>query len=174
MKCVKCQSDETAVIDSRSADNGKAIRRRRKCEVCQHRFTTFERPEFATFTVVKSSGKKETFSREKLARGIRIAAHKRLPGEEIENLLSSLEERWAANKKEISSRRIGREVMEELRRLDEIAFLRFASVCREFRDAAELLAEIEILAGKKILPPRRKKNSKPKEPAGEGLFSAES
>ncbi|MCX6807522.1 MAG: transcriptional regulator NrdR [Patescibacteria group bacterium] len=155
---MKCKSDDTSVIDSRIVEEGKAIRRRRKCEVCDHRFTTYERPEFATFTVIKAGGKKEPYSRDKLQRGIMVAAHKRpISSGQIETMISSLEEKWAANKKEISTKRIGRDVMESLKMLDEVAYLRFASVYLDYPCADEFLEEINNLIGHRK---HRKKSSR--------------
>lgn len=146
MRCPKCKNIETRVIDSRLTDEDKAIRRRRECEKCSHRFTTFERPEFASFIVVKKDGTREPYDRDKLEQGIWRACTKRpVTQEQIGSMMNALEEAWAANKKEISTARIGNEVMQELKKLDEIAYIRFASVYKKFKDLEEFKLELEKL-----------------------------
>lgn len=146
MRCPKCKNIETRVIDSRLTDEDKAIRRRRECEKCSHRFTTFERPEFASFIVVKKDGTREPYDRDKLEQGIWRACTKRpVTQEKIASMMNALEENWAANKKEISTARIGNEVMQELKKIDEIAYIRFASVYKKFKDLEEFKSELEKL-----------------------------
>ncbi len=148
MRCPKCKNIETRVIDSRLTDEDKAIRRRRECEKCAHRFTTFERPEFASFIVIKNDGTREPYDRDKLEQGIWRACTKRpVTQEQIASLINGLEEGWAANKKEISTARIGNELMQELKKLDEIAYIRFASVYKKFRDIEEFKSELDKLFG---------------------------
>lgn len=146
MRCPKCKNIETRVIDSRLTDDNKAIRRRRECEKCSHRFTTFERPEFASFIVIKQDGNREPYDRVKLEQGIWRACTKRpVTQEHIDSMISQLEEQWAANKKEISTSRIGKEVMDALKKIDEIAYIRFASVYKKFKDIEEFKTELEQL-----------------------------
>lgn len=146
MRCPKCKNIETRVIDSRLTDDNKSIRRRRECEKCSHRFTTFERPEFASFIVVKRDGVREPYDRVKLEQGIWRACTKRpVTQEDIDTMIGKLEEEWAANKKEISTSRIGKDVMDELKRIDEIAYIRFASVYKKFKDIEEFKTELEQL-----------------------------
>ncbi|PIP65649.1 transcriptional regulator NrdR [Candidatus Peregrinibacteria bacterium CG10_big_fil_rev_8_21_14_0_10_49_16] len=143
MHCPRCKSSDTAVIDSRVTDEGRAVRRRRTCEKCEHRFTTFERQELISLIVVKRDGTREPFNRSKLERGIWLACIKRpITQERIDKLLTKLEEKWAANKKEVSSSTIGNDVMKELRRIDKVAYIRFASVHREFKDVEEFKEEL--------------------------------
>lgn len=144
MLCAKCKLGETKVIDSRIADQGRMIRRRRECEKCGFRFTTFEKMEINNFIVIKKDGTREPYNREKLERGIWIACGKRpVTQAQINTLLSNLEEAWMAKKnKEISSQVIGKDIMKTLKKLDEIAYIRFASVYRNFKDVEAMKQEI--------------------------------
>lgn len=138
MYCPRCKSEDTAVVDSRLAEEGRAVRRRRECTKCTHRFTTFERQELSTLIVVKRDGTREPYSREKLERGIWVACTKRpVSQDKVDKMLTRLEEKWGANKKEVSSSTVGNDVMKELRKLDKVAYIRFASVHREFKDVEE-------------------------------------
>lgn len=139
MHCPRCKSTDTSVIDSRTAEDGRAIRRRRQCDKCEHRFTTFERQEMSTLIVIKRDGTREPYAREKLERSLWIACTKRpVTQEKIDKMLTKLEEKWGGNKKEVASSTIGNDVMKELKRIDKIAYIRFASVHREFKDVDEL------------------------------------
>lgn len=150
MLCPKCKHDSSRVLESRDTENGVAIRRRRECEKCEHRFTTFERFEIASFLVVKKDGTREPYSREKLEKGIWIACGKRpVTQAQIDEMIGKLEGEWGANKKEIAADRIGNDVMRELKILDSIAYIRFASVYRNFRDVEELKNELSALIDKK-------------------------
>jgi transcriptional repressor NrdR len=143
MHCPRCKSPDTSVVDSRIVDEGRAVRRRRECPKCGHRLTTFERQELTSLIVVKRDGTREPYSREKLERGVWLACSKRPVTEgQLDRLLSKLEEKWAANKKEVSSSTIGHDVMRALRRLDEVAYIRFASVHRRFKDVEEFKEEV--------------------------------
>jgi len=143
MHCPRCQSEDTNVVDSRMSEDGRAVRRRRECPKCNHRFTTFERQDVSSLIVIKSDGTRETYSRDKLERGIWLACSKRpVSHEKIEELLNKLEEKWRANQKEVSSATIGKDVMKALKKLDDIAYIRFASVHRQFRDVEELKEEV--------------------------------
>lgn len=138
------------MIDSRISEEGKAVRRRRECTNCQHRFTTFERQEMTSLIVEKRDGTREPYERSKLEKGIWLACTKRpVSQDQIDTLLSSLEEKWAANDKEISSKQIGEDVMKELKKLDQVAYIRFASVHREFADVEEFKEELGKLLLKK-------------------------
>lgn len=143
MRCPRCKSDDTAVIDSRLAEDGRAVRRRRECPECKHRFTTFERMEMSTLIVVKRDGTREPYARSKLERGIWLSCSKRpVTQEHVDGLLSKLEEKWGANKSEVASATIGNDVMRELKKIDKVAYIRFASVHREFKDVEEFKEEL--------------------------------
>lgn len=143
MHCPRCKHEDSAVIDSRVAEEGRAIRRRRECPKCAHRFTTFERQELSNLIVVKRDKTREPYSRTKLERGIWLSCTKRpVTQENIDHLLSTLEEKWAANKKEVASTTIGMDVMKALAKLDKVAYIRFASVHREFKDVEEFKKEV--------------------------------
>jgi len=143
MHCPRCKSTDTAVVDSRIAEDGRAVRRRRECEKCSHRFTTFERQELASLIVIKRDGTREPYSRSKLERGIWLACSKRpIAQDQVGKMLNKLEEKWGGNKKEVSSSTIGMDVMRALKRLDQVAYIRFASVHREFKDVEEFKEEV--------------------------------
>lgn len=146
MQCPKCKNIETKVVDSRVAEQGKVIRRRRECEKCERRFTTFERQEMGNLIVKKKDGTYEPYSRNKLENGLWIACGKRpVTQVDIDNMISKLEEKWSANKKGVSSQKIGNDVMEVLKKLDHIAYIRFASVYRSFKDVDEFKEELAKL-----------------------------
>lgn len=129
MKCPKCRNLDTRVIDSRITEDGKVIRRRRECEKCGARFTTFERLEFVSFMVTKSSGELEPYDRTKVVSSMMKALTKRaFSPEKIEDIVNSLENEWAQNKQGITSKRIGRDILRKLRDVDDVAFLRYASI----------------------------------------------
>jgi transcriptional repressor NrdR len=143
MHCPRCKEADTAVVDSRVAEDGRAIRRRRECPKCAHRFTTFERQELSNLIVVKRDGTREPYSRSKIERGVWLACTKRPVGQEqIDTLLSKLEEKWGGNKGEVSSATIGNDVMRALHKIDKVAYIRFASVHREFKDVEEFKEEL--------------------------------
>jgi len=146
MLCPACDATDLRVIDSRPAENGTAIRRRRQCEVCAHRFTTYERLE-PQLMVLKRSGKLEPFSPPKLASGISAAlADRPVSGSDVESVVDNLEEAVRATGPQVSSEDIGRLVLDRLRELDEVAYLRYASVYKEFQGAADFekeMAELE-------------------------------
>lgn len=117
------------MIDSRASEDGKAIRRRRECEKCGARFTTFERLEFVSFMVTKSSGEQEPYDRAKVVNSMMKALTKRtFSPERLENAINTLENEWAQNKQGITSKRIGKDILRKLRDFDEVAFLRYASI----------------------------------------------
>jgi transcriptional repressor NrdR len=146
MLCPACGATDLRVIDSRPAENGRAIRRRRQCEACAHRFTTYERLE-PQLLVLKRSGKLEPFSPPKLASGISAAlADRPVSGSDVESVVDELEEAVQATGPQVSSEEIGRLVLDRLRDLDEVAYLRYASVYKEFQGAADFekeMAELE-------------------------------
>ena len=147
MKCPFCDSDEDRVIDSRPAREGSAIRRRRECVRCGQRFTTYEFVEEIGNFVLKSSGSREPFDRMKILKGIKMACTKRpIPLDRIEAIVSAVEAKvQAADGREIPSREIGEWVMDELRDLDDVAYVRFASVYRRFDDVEQFVRELKAL-----------------------------
>lgn len=154
MRCPFCENSDTKVIDSRPTEEGHAIRRRRECDNCNKRFTTYEKIEEMLLMVVKKDGRRETFDRNKILNGIIKACEKRsVPMIEIENVVNEIE-RGLNNlmEKEVQSEFIGELIMEQLKNLDEVAYVRFASVYRQFTDVNTFVAEIEKLLnnGKKI------------------------
>ena len=147
MRCPFCRDLENRVIDSRLGKDGDAIRRRRHCERCGRRFTTYERVEEALPMVVKKDGRREPFDRLKIVAGLRKACTKRpVPVEELERVVDRIErELEESGEKEIPSSRVGDAVMAALRDIDDVAYVRFASVYWPFRDLAELQTEIKNL-----------------------------
>lgn len=153
MKCPFCENPDTKVIDSRPTEEGHAIRRRRECDQCNKRFTTYEKVEEMLLMVVKKDGRREAFDRSKVLNGIIKACEKRpVPIIEIEKVVNEIE-RGLNNmmEKEVQSEFIGELIMEQLKKLDEVAYVRFASVYRQFTDVNTFVAEIEKLldSGKK-------------------------
>jgi transcriptional repressor NrdR len=145
MKCPFCQEDRDKVIDSRSSDGGKAIRRRRKCLVCKRRFTTYERiGESLKLYVVKKDNSRVPYDKDKIIVGLQKACYKRaVSAEQIQQIADRAEESILRNfDKEVSSAFVGESVMKQLRRVDKVAYIRFASVYRDFRDAGELIKEV--------------------------------
>ncbi len=147
MRCPFCENPDTKVVDSRPTEEGQAIRRRRECEKCSKRFTTYEKQEGILLMVVKKDGRREVFDRTKILNGIIRACEKRpVPLEKIENVVNKIE-RGLNNlmEKEVQSDFIGELIMEELKDLDEVAYVRFASVYRQFKDVKTFVAEVEKL-----------------------------
>ena len=133
MKCLACGNSETKVIDSRTTEENLTIRRRRECEYCGHRFTTFERTDVSDFIVIKKDGSKQYYDREKLKRNILLSVGKRpVELDVIDAMLTKLEITRYSSGKEISSRQIGDDVLEQLKDIDEVAYVRFGSVYKEF------------------------------------------
>jgi transcriptional repressor NrdR len=153
MRCPYCTSLENKVVDSRMGKEGESIRRRRECLTCEGRFTTYERVEEVLPLVIKKDGRREPFDRLKILNGLKKACEKRPVGVEaleqaVTGIEKSLQEKGL---KEISSSVIGEEVMERLHKLDEVAYVRFASVYRSFRDINEFMNELkDILSAKEI------------------------
>ena len=147
MKCPKCGSDDDKVLDSRSVRDGAAIRRRRECTVCGARFTTHEEIDRDEVTVVKQDGTREPFSRQKLEKGVRIACQKRPVSEDqLQSLLDSVVA--SLEGEEVPTSKIGELVMERLHALDEVAYIRFASVYRLFTDVNQFLSTITEMVKK--------------------------
>jgi transcriptional repressor NrdR len=147
MICPKCNYLDTRVLDSRETDGHKSVRRRRECEKCQNRFTTFERVETSNFIVVKKDGTRESYDREKVERGIWKACEKRkVTQDQVTKMINQMEEKWASMGKEISSRDVGEGIMDALRELDDVAYIRFASVYRQFKDIESFKKELQKLS----------------------------
>ncbi len=144
MKCPNCEYKSTRVLDSRPIDEGKTIRRRRECDSCNYRFTTFERVEEIPLIVVKKEGMREEFSREKLKRGLLKACEKRpVSVEQIEQIAFDVErELRNQGNSEVMSEDVGEMIMERLADVDEVAYVRFASVYRQFKDINVFMKEL--------------------------------
>src|SRR4051812_21332037 len=147
MKCNQCPSDDIKVIESRDVAEGQAIRRRRMCNSCGHRFTTYERLERPQLIVIKNDGKRELFNRSKLLAGLYRACEKTaVTSLELEKVVDNIEqELYASGEQEVQSRRIGEQVMDQLGRLNEVAYVRFASVYRRFKDIASFEQELSLV-----------------------------
>lgn len=145
MKCPFCKSSNTRVIDSRVSKNELSIRRRRECLACRKRFTTFEIVEFELPTVVKKDGRREPYDRQKILNGLKKACEKRpIPTTTLEEIVTEIERMLIeSGEKEVSSSLIGELVMQRLKSLDKIAYIRFASVYRSFGDIEDLLNEVK-------------------------------
>lgn len=150
MKCPKCSHHDDKVIDTRAVRNGSAVRRRRVCLDCGHRFTTYEEIVKANLKVFKRDGRHEDLSKQKLTQSISIASQKRpVSSQDIEAIVESIiNELETEFEREVPSTVIGRKVMDKLEKTDEVAFVRFASVYRRFRDATQFLNEVEALRAK--------------------------
>ena len=148
MKCPFCDELEDKVVDSRMAKEGEVIRRRRECIGCRRRYTTYERVEEILPVVVKKDGRRESFDRSKILSGIKKACEKRpISTATIEDAADRIEKRiQEMGESEIKSRVVGEEVMKELHQLDQVAYVRFASVYREFKDIDQFMDELKVLA----------------------------
>ncbi|MCC6943401.1 MAG: transcriptional repressor NrdR [Thermomicrobiales bacterium] len=148
MKCPFCHEPDSRVTDSREVQGGESIRRRRECAVCGRRFTTYERVELAALTVVKKDGRRQEFDPAKLRQKLRVSLTKRPVGErEIDMLVQKVEsDLLALGTTEVPSSAIGESVLKHLKELDQVAYIRFASVYREFADIEDLRREVEGLA----------------------------
>ncbi len=153
MKCPFCAHADTQVIDSRASDEGATIRRRRRCLGCDKRFTTYERVELALPTIIKRGGSRADYDRNKLRASMLLALRKRpVPREAVEDAIGRIEDRLlSAAQREIKSEKLGELVMRELKRLDKVAYVRYASVYRNFEDIDEF-AEVV----REVRPPRRR------------------
>ena len=147
MRCPYCYEDDSRVVDSRTNEDGSITRRRRECTACKRRFTTYERMEERPFLVVKKGGEREPFNREKIIKGITRACEKRpVSMDEIEKLVTDIEKELRdSNDREVSSKEIGEKIMERLQKVDEVAYVRFASVYRQFADLNGFIKTIEQL-----------------------------
>lgn len=147
MRCPYCNEDESRVVDSRSNEDNSITRRRRECVACKRRFTTYERLEERPLLVIKKGGAREQFNRDKIIRGITRACEKRpISMDEIELLVSDIEKELRDNfDREVSSVAIGEKIMDRLQKLDEVAYVRFASVYRQFTDLNSFIKTIEQL-----------------------------
>ena len=145
MKCPYCGHPDTRVIDSRPADDGHSIRRRRSCDVCGKRFTTYEKVETIPLIIIKKDNNREQYNRGKIENGVLRACYKRpASAEEIQKCIDRIETKiFSLEEKEIPSSAIGEIVMDELKKLDEVAYVRFASVYREFKDVNTFMDEIK-------------------------------
>ncbi|WP_125767067.1 transcriptional regulator NrdR [Lapidilactobacillus wuchangensis] len=150
MQCPRCHHNSLKVVDSRPADEGRAIRRRRECENCGYRFTTFERIEQTPLLVIKKNGTREEFNREKIMRGLVRAAEKRpITMDQMTTVVDSVEHDIRQNgENEIKSNDIGELVMKYLAKLDDVAYIRFASVYRQFKDMNVFMQEVQELIAK--------------------------
>jgi transcriptional repressor NrdR len=145
MKCPFCSHLDTQVVETRPSEEGDSVRRRRQCGACERRFTTYERPDVSFPNIVKKDGRRIDYQREKLLGSMRLALRKRpVSTEQIDSAIERIEEKLLAlSAREVPSTRIGELVMRELRKLDKVAYVRFASVYREFRDVDEFVAELQ-------------------------------
>jgi transcriptional repressor NrdR len=148
VKCPFCSHIESKVTDSRLSTVGDVTRRRRECESCARRFTTYERVEEIMPLVVKKDGRRETFDRQKILSGLRKACDKRAVSlDQLESIIDAVERELVdTGEKEVDAGRIGERVMQELRKVDDVAYVRFASVYRSFKDLDEFMAELESVA----------------------------
>jgi transcriptional repressor NrdR len=154
MRCPHCGCIDDKVVDSRTLANGEAIRRRRECEKCGYRFTSYERTEDKQFMVIKKDGRREPFDRNKIERGVERALEKRpVSRMQIENMVNEIEDETAILSKgsrEITSAVIGDLILERLGAIDKVAYIRFASVYRHFEDLDEFMREIYKLGGEQV------------------------
>jgi transcriptional repressor NrdR len=150
MNCPFCSHDDTRVVDSRLGKEGNNVRRRRECPECGRRFTTYERVEEMLPWVIKKDGRREAFDRSKIISGMQRACEKRpVSVEQIESMVDRLERYFQeAGEKEINASIVGEEVMKSLQQVDEVAYVRFASVYRQFKDINEFMLELKDLLGK--------------------------
>lgn len=154
MKCTQCQSDDIKVIESRDVAEGQAIRRRRECVACGQRFTTYERLERPQLIVIKNDGTRELFNRSKLLSGLYRACEKTpVTSLQLDSVINNIEqELYACGEQEVSSSKVGELVMDQLARLNEVAYVRFASVYRRFKDIASFERELSIVRQGKHIP----------------------
>jgi transcriptional repressor NrdR len=164
MLCPRCGKQDDRVIESRSLAGGEAIRRRRECTACGYRFTSYERIEEKQLLVIKSTGRREPFERDKLEKGIRRALEKRPVSQvQIESIVNEIQDEaglLAQGAHEVSTRDIGELVLKKLYEVDRVAYIRFASVYRNFEDVAQFIKEIETLPGLSPESPSRKELKK--------------
>jgi transcriptional repressor NrdR len=156
MRCPWCGHMEDRVVDSRPAEGGDAIRRRRQCLSCGRRFTSYERVEQAALTVVKRDGTREPWIRDKLVDGLRKAlANRPVTSEQLDKVVSRIETRLRRKGPEVTSQQIGVEVLQNLQKLDQVAYLRFASVYKDFQEVSDFERELGLLLEKRAPAKRR-------------------
>ena len=162
MRCPFCQCDDTRVIDSRLTDHGDAVRRRRSCECCGDRFTTLENPSLRLPHIIKSNGNREAYDEAKLRRGVERALEKRpVESDKVEDMMHRINRTLlTSGLREMPSKELGELIMDELRSLDQVAFVRFASVYRSFQDVDEFNAEIKRLQDSQDSPDDDSKTGK--------------
>jgi transcriptional repressor NrdR len=147
VRCFACKADDTKVVDSRTADDGAAIRRRRLCVACGERFTTYERIEEIPLVVAKRSGRREPFDRAKVVAGVQAAAKGRpVTADQLESLANDVEDAMRLDGPDVTSTQVGLAVLDALRVVDSVAYMRFASVYKNFDDAADFQRELRLLA----------------------------
>ena len=150
MRCPSCGHPDDRVVDSRTAEEGAAVRRRRECLRCGRRFTTFERVESAVITIVKRDGSKEPFDRDKIVSGVAKAIKNRpVTAEEVDALAARVEEKLRRRGPAVTTQEVGIEVLAQLRRLDDVAYIRFASVYKDFQELTDFERELGILLQKR-------------------------
>ena len=155
MRCPFCQHPDSDVIDTRKLNGGESIRRRRKCPACSKRFTTYERVESVSMTVVKKNGEREPYDREKMMRGVRTACYRRpVSAQQLEHVANDVEAAlMALDEQEVPSSTIGDIVMAHLREIDDVAYIRFTSVYRSFADIGKLREAVDELLEQEPLKP---------------------
>ena len=163
MRCPFCAHEDSQVKDSRPSEDATAIRRRRQCEACGARFTTFERVQLRDLTVVKKDGKREPFDRDKLARAIGHACRKRdVSAERIDRLISSIQRQLETRGDEVTTSQIGEAVMDSLKTIDHVAYIRFASVYKDFSDPGDFAEIAGTVEGEAPPDPSRDRPSRDK------------
>jgi transcriptional repressor NrdR len=153
MRCPQCTVADTKVVESRDVGEGEAIRRRRECLGCAHRYTTYERVERPHLIVIKSDGTRQSYNRDKIRNGMHRACEKTtVTSNQIESMVSVVENKvFALGEPEVMSRDIGQQIMDELARVNEVAYVRFASVYRRFKDLASFEKELELMKSRHSL-----------------------
>jgi transcriptional repressor NrdR len=153
MKCPFCEKNENRVVDSRLSKDGLAIRRRRECNACSRRFTTYEKVEEVLPQIIKRNGERENFDRDKILKGIILACQKRpVSAEKINDFVDSLENYYQElGRREIPAKEIGEKIIDQLKKWDEVAYVRFASVYRKFQDVTDFMNEVtDLLKSRKL------------------------
>ena len=168
MRCPYCTHDETQVVETRESDEGGVIRRRRRCQACEKRFTTYERIEAVLPVIVKKDGSREAYDRAKIRKGLLLALHKRpVPTSRIDEMLQEIEDELTARGElEIPSRAIGDLVMEKLKKEDQVAYVRFASVYRNFKDVSEFVQEVQPMLSERGSEKDKERERTGPKPAG--------
>ncbi len=157
MRCPWCKAEDDRVVDSRAADAGAAIRRRRECNSCGRRYTTFERVEDVGLVVVKRDGSKEPFDRAKVSAGILKAAKTQPAGDRLDRIVDGVEDRLRRKGPLVTSQEVGLEVLAQLAKLDQVAYMRFASVYKDFQEITDFERELGVLLQKREPAKRRRR-----------------